>query len=303
MDHPKITLVINLKRSRGADDVDAEDQRAAIRIKYEPRAPDYTCTEKQWRTYVDYVGHGLVSVGTYKKLAVTPAQAVGNLQGPHHPVLNPQNFPPVHYDAAQFATVLVRMKPAFDLATRFLTNRIINRPWIHSQFGNIRLDDETNRRYLESSPEERKRNAYSLFQNALEQLKVVFVFAAMNPRSKENAQIHGLHILPNEPVADHWYVQAGSDVSTLNSLMKTRHTIAINAAYYEYYAQEQRVLANDVTTHVTLALTLAHEVFHAFSAHVRGTVYDAASEYEEPYFDLDQAQTAKSPFTKVHGFR
>jgi hypothetical protein len=294
------------KRPRDVDDVDTENQGDEKRIKvdsFQLQAPNYTCTEEQWKKHVEYLGDGLVNNleiidgkierEIFERQKATRDQAKGTLQGPLHPLLQPHNFSAVNFDKRQLDKVLARMKPALALATKFLTNEIVcSKPWIHSQLGELKVDDETHRRYLKESPEETHEDAYKCFQEQLRQLKVVFIFAAVNSRG--GAQVHGLHILPNEPVADHWYVREGSDVSGLNLLMKTHHTIAINAAYFEYYSKRFYTAADDLTTHVTLAVTLAHEIFHAFSAQVRGIVYNPKSTYEEPYFDLDQARTSSN---------
>jgi hypothetical protein len=76
-------------------------------------------------------------------------------------------------------------------------------------------------------------------------------------------------------------------------MRRDNHTIVLNAAYKEYFMQEKatRDPVEDLITSNSLALTIVHEIFHAWAA--RDRVYPP--DYVEPYLDRQNASTAANP--------
>jgi hypothetical protein len=186
--------------------------------------------------------------------------------------------------------VLSQLGPTFALATKILTHEAVAKPWIHAMLGEETWDEEMQVKYLRETEEENDPEAYALFQAELRKLKVKFVFAAIT--EKQNGQIHAFHLLPGEP-SDWFRLREGTDFEALEALRRDNHTIVINAAYKEYFLQDKatRDPVEDLITSNSLAMTIVHEIFHAWAA--RDRVYPP--DYVEPYLDLNNARTASTP--------
>jgi hypothetical protein len=120
--------------------------------------------------------------------------------------------------------------------------------------------------------------------------RLKLVFAALSsgfePNDKAN-QIHAVHIIGRDKFGDSIFIRGDTSKLPGDASDTSRHYMLVNACYAKY-AGDVALTANtgDFTRFTfSLAFSMAHEVAHAYFAHIKNIDRD---EYEEPFLSLEQ---------------
>ncbi|PSN66453.1 hypothetical protein BS50DRAFT_589186 [Corynespora cassiicola Philippines] len=223
-----------------------------------------------------------------------PSPHLGNLENGIHSILRRENWilggGLVYHDDMIFE----RMQPALRLATKFLTVPSILRLWLRilpSHSGERRKHPNVENWYL-PEPElgwATEDATLKVLAAEMEKLaaEIKFSFAAIDTDQYQTT-IHGSHLFPGQYIQN---VMFKGDTSLIADA-EGFHRILLNVAYADYLSQdetsENRTEECDIRTQFYLAVTLAHEISHAFCA--RYWLPPGDEIYVEPYYNLEQGE-------------
>lgn len=220
---------------------------------------------------------------------------VANLKNSIHPLISTRAFIEDSYDITAQSRLWDGLRPALQLASRMLISAPVMAILRRRKYGQEIPHRHGSRtpgfrsyyKIVKPSTQEDHPSADACVMQDLMRLarKLRFVFGAIKPGSCDAAQIHALHCVSPEEVGRRAFVRC--DPFDIPMSTYEYHYIAINETYGQYFKHApRRTLSRDRRPQWSLAVTLIHEMIHAYYARDR---VDGKEGYHEPWYDRASA--------------
>ena len=236
---------------------------------------------ESWAPFLNDAGCG--------RTATIPHPEKGDLNNDIHPIFARENWVQEMEDELWHM-----LYPVLRLASKMLLSKAALAFFRRVLFGSARRGG--GRTYLHyvapEDPKDQEEEVLKCLNAVALKLRLLFAACASDPKKVDQpAQTHAAHCVSQQDFGKGYFLRG--DLENLPKDDGQTHFLLINQAYADFFAtygdrerRQKTVSPSDlVRTTLSLAISLVHEIGHAFYARDRT---DGDETYEEPYFDLEQ---------------